>query len=289
VPTPASPTVRRRRLATELRRLREHLDLTGEEVADRLGWSAAKISRIETAKTGARPTDVRKLLELYGVEEGHRDELLTLAREAERKGWWEAYSDALSQKYYAFIGLEAEAESAKHWETQVIPGLFQTEAYARETVLAVQTIATIPPGQIKSRTEARLLRQQVLTRDRPLELSVVLDESVLHRRFGDKAVMRAQLDRLVDTAQLPNVTLRVLPLNGRQLGVSSFTLLRFSPLYDMTLRDVVFIEQLTSGFYFEEELDTYRYALAFDQLATAALDETRSIERIKRISDEFWR
>jgi transcriptional regulator with XRE-family HTH domain len=288
VPTPASPTVRRRRLAAELRRLRERLALTGEEVADRLKWSAAKVSRIETAKTGARPTDVRKLLELYGVEERHREELLTLAREAERKGWWEAYSDSLSQKYTAFIGMETEAESAQHWESQLIPGLLQTEAYARQTILAMQTIATIPPGQIKHRVEARLRRQQILTRDRPLELSVVLDESVLRRRFGDRTLMRAQLAHLAEAAQLPNVTVRVLPLDGRQLGVSSFTLLRFSPVYDITLHDVVFIEQLTSGFYFEEELDTYRYALAFERLISAALDPARSIELIEDIAGKVW-
>lgn len=287
--TPASPTVRRRRLAAELRRLRERLDLTGEEVAESLGWSAAKISRIETAKTGARPTDVRKLLELYGVEAGHREELLTLAREAERKGWWEAYSNSLSSKYHAYIGLEAEAESVQQWATELVPGLLQTAAYARQTIVALQNIASIPPRQIEARVETRQLRQQVLTREKPLELSVILDESVLRRRFGDNSLMRAQLNQLVETAQLPNVTVCVLPLDRGHLGVSNFTLMRFAPAYDIALHDVVYVEQLTSGFYFEDELDTFRYSLAFEHLTTAALDPAKSIELIECLADKVWR
>jgi transcriptional regulator with XRE-family HTH domain len=285
-----SPTVRRRRLAAELRRLRERADLTGDDVAEQLTWSASKISRIETAKTGAKISDVRRLLELYGVGDSHSDELIALAREAERKGWWEAYSDSLLEEYAAFVGLEAEAEYAFEWETQVIPGLFQTEAYAREQMRAVQPIETIPPGQMEDRIETRMLRQQVLTRDRPLELSVVIDESVLHRRYGDDAVMRSQLKQLVELSRLPNVTLRVLRLDGHHpIGIASFIHLRFARVYDITFHDVVYVEQLTSSFYFEEELDTYRYTLAFDRLVAAALSSEESTELIAHTADTAWR
>lgn len=290
MPTPASPTVRRRRLAAELRRLREHRTLTGEDVADQLNWSTAKISRIENAKTGVRPADVRKLLELYDVGATHFEELLALARDAERKGWWEAYSAALPEKFAAFVGLEAEATAADQWESQVIPGLFQTETYARQTILAVQPTLQIPPSQVEARVEARLRRQEILTRDRPIELSVVLDESVLLRQRGDHAVMRTQLARLVEIAQLPNVNLRVLPLEGAHpIDVGSFTLLRFAPVYDVKFHDVIYVEQLYSNFYFEEATDTYRYSLAYERLTAAAHDPATSVGRITEIAEKFWR
>jgi transcriptional regulator with XRE-family HTH domain len=289
VSTP-SPTVRRRRLAAELRRLRERADLTGDDVADRLKWSASKISRIETAKTGAKISDVRKLLELYGVGASHLDELIALARDAERKGWWEAYSDATGEEYAAFIGLEAEAEYAGQWENQVIPGLFQTEEYARRLTQAVQPIATLPPSKVEARVEARLRRQEVLTREKPLQLSIVLDESTLMRKYGDRAVMRAQMERVIELAQLPNVTLRVLPLDGTHpLSIGSFIQLRFERVYDITFHDVVYVEQLMSSFYFEEELDTYRYTLAFDQLVAAALSPEESLELVAQTKDKVWR
>lgn len=285
-----SPTVRRRRLAAELRRLRERADLTGDDVADRLKWSASKISRIETAKTGAKISDVRKLLELYGVGASHLDELIALARDAERKGWWEAYSDATGEEYAAFIGLEAEAEYAGQWENQVIPGLFQTEEYARRLTQAVQPIATLPPSKVEARVEARLRRQEVLTREKPLQLSIVLDESTLMRKYGDRAVMRAQMERVIELAQLPNVTLRVLPLDGTHpLSIGSFIQLRFERVYDITFHDVVYVEQLMSSFYFEEELDTYRYTLAFDQLVAAALSPEESLELVAQTKDKVWR
>jgi transcriptional regulator with XRE-family HTH domain len=288
-----SPTVRRRRLAAELRRLRERLDLTGEEVARRLTWSAAKISRIETAKTGVKIADVRRLLELYGVSSAHGEELLALSRDAERKGWWEAYSDALPEEYAAFIGLEAEAESAAMWESQVIPGLFQTEDYARAQVQAVQPIVSIPPGQVEARVEVRLSRQQVLTREHPLALSVVVDESALMRRFGGNTTMWNQLNKVVELSKLPNVTLRILPLDGPNLASSAsfrdFILMRFGQVHDVGLQDVVYVEQLTSSFYFEEGIDAYRYGLAFERLTAEALSPADSLQLIAETAERMWR
>jgi transcriptional regulator with XRE-family HTH domain len=285
-----SPTVRRRRLATELRRLRERADLTGDEVARRLSWSAAKISRIETAKTGVKITDVRRLLELYGVTGTYGDELVALAREAERKGWWEAYSDALPEDFAAFVSMEAEAESASIWETQTIPGLFQTEVYARQTIHVMQSLDRIPPGQVTTRVAARLRRQEVLTREKPLQTEVVLDEALLRRERGDHRTMHAQLTKLVELAELPNVALHVLPLKGpHPVDVGSFTLLRFPPVYDITFHDVIYVEHLSSNFYFEEESETYRYRLAFDWLRDAALGEAESADCIARIAKSVWR
>lgn len=290
VPAPPSPTVRRRRLAAELRRLRELTMQTGDDVAGRLNWSPSKISRIETAKTGAKISDVRKLLELYGVEEAQREELVTLAREAELKGWWEAYSDALTAEYAAFIGLEAEAESAMNWEPQVIPGLLQTAEYARQTIQFVQPIEIIPPSLVEPRVDARLRRQQVLTRARPLELSVVMDESALLRNLGGRQMMVDQLHRIVEVAQLPNVTVQVLTLDGRHpVSSAPFILLRFGKIHDVTLHDVVHVEHLTGGFYYEDPMDTYRYAIAYKELLGAALPPEESLELILQIADRMER
>lgn len=288
MPALPSPTVRRRRLAAELRRLRELTMRTGDEVAAQLKWSPSKISRLETAKTGAKVSDVRKLLDLYGVAGTHREELVTLAREAGRKGWWEVYSDALPADYAAFIGLEAEAVSAMNWESQVIPGLLQTADYAREIIRSVQPIEIIPPSLVEARVATRLRRQEVLTRSSPLELSVVMDESALLRNFGGKQVMVDQLHRIVEVAQLPNVTVHVLTLEGSHpVHSAPFILLRFGKIHDVTLHDVVHVEQLTGGLSYEEPRDTYRYAIAYKELLGSALPPEESLERISRIADRM--
>jgi transcriptional regulator with XRE-family HTH domain len=289
VPEPLSPTVRRRRLAAELRRLRERAGMKGEEAARLLTWSAAKVSRIETAKTLPKAVDVRKMLELYGKADALGEELLALAREADRKGWWEAYTDALPEEFDAFIGLEAEAETACLWENDAIPGILQTEAYARATVLALQQIHDLHPGQVEARVEARMVRQEILTQDKPIELSVVADESVLLRKYGGREVMRAQLEHLSEVARQPNVTLRILPFSGdHPVGCGSFILLKFAPVYDITFHDVVYMGQLTSSLYFEEERDTYRYAQSFEQLVAQALDPEESLDLIARTAERIW-
>jgi transcriptional regulator with XRE-family HTH domain len=182
VPQSASPTVRLRRLAAELRRLREHAGLTGDQVARRLNWSASKLSRFENAHTTPRTPELRRLLALYDVEGSHADDLLALAQEAAGKGWWEAFSSTLPPEYAALIGMEAEAESALSWEPLIVPGLLQTGDYAREVTIGyLERIDPVPPSETHRRVAARLARQQVLTRDNPLRFSAVLDQSVLYR------------------------------------------------------------------------------------------------------------
>jgi transcriptional regulator with XRE-family HTH domain len=285
-----SPTVRRRRLAAELRRLRERAHLTGDQVADQLGWSPSKISRYELARTGLNPAEVEKLLDLYGVDERQRNDLLALAREARMKGWWEAYADTLPEEYLAFIGLEAEARLVLQWHVEVVPGLMQTVEYARAVIRGFRQVHTVPPGQIERRLQARLERQRVLFREPQLELQVVLDESVLLRRLGDNSVMDGQLQHLVEVSQLPNVTLQVLPLNGyHPMVIDSFVLLQFGQERGATLHDVVATEHLRSSeLYFESEADTYQYRLAFDALAEASLGPVESQELIMQISSRAW-
>jgi transcriptional regulator with XRE-family HTH domain len=289
VSEPASPTVRRRRLAAELRRLRERAGLTGDDVAKRVRWSASKVSRIETAQTTPRVSDIRKLLALYGVEGRDSDELLALAEEAAGKGWWETYSATLPPEYSALIGMEAEARSASSWAAQTVPGLLQTAGYAREVTNGyLERIAPVPPSETRRRVEVRLARQQVLTRDNPLELRAVLDQSVLYRRFGNRDVMNSQIKKLLDLSERANISLRILPLDGpHPIGTGAFVLLQFGDVHHVTHQDVVYIENLTGSRYVEEEDEVYRYRRSFDRLTELALDEAKSREVLTAARDEW--
>lgn len=289
MPRPGSATVRNRRLAAELRRLRESGNLTGDDVAERLGWSASKVSRLENARQAPRFADVRRLLDLYGVEGAYREQLLQLARDAVRRGWWEAFSDALPEQYASYIGLEIEAEEIWQWETQVVPGLLQTEAYAQSVEQRSHSTEVIPPSRVDARVEARMERQSVLTREPPLRLEVVLDEALLLRRYGDADVMADQLRHLEELSALPNLRLQVLPLDGpHPIATGSFTLLQFPLVGGIKFHDVVYIEHLNGCSYLEEETETYRHRLSFERLRAEALGPAESLERISRIAREGW-
>ena len=285
MPEHGSPTVRRRRLGQELRRLRERADLTGDQVAARLGWSAAKISRIETARTSPRTVDVEALLVIYMVDSGQRQELLALHRDATRKGWWEDYRDSLPKEYTTFLGLEAEATTARDWEPQVVPGLFQTEAYVRAMMESGQRSTLEAPGNVRSRIEVRMARQHaVLGAGSALAISVVLEESVLLRRFGDHEVMREQLRRLIEVSELPNVDLRILPFDAdHPINTGAFSHLKLPDFHD-----VVYLEALLGGRLVEDEAIVYRYEVAFDYLETKALDVDES-RRFLEKTVRHWR
>jgi transcriptional regulator with XRE-family HTH domain len=290
MPIPGSPTVRRRRLAAELRRLRLRSDQTAEAVANRLGWSKAKVSRYELAQSGIKPRDVESLLDIYGVHGKRREQLLTLAREATEKGWWEAYFDVLGEEYLAYIALEAEATSVLQFQINVVPGLLQTERYALDVVSGFRAVSGLtPPAIIERRVEARMIRQQVLTRDQPLNLTVVLDESVLRRQRGDHGLMNVQLHRLVEVSEWPNVRLQIWPLAGpKRLAVDSFTLFQFGPAREASLHDVVSTENLSTYLYVEGETDTYEFEQAFEHLVQESLDPEASRELILRTARQLW-
>ena len=276
-----SPTVRRRRLAAELRRLRASTGKTADDVAKILGWSKAKVSRYELAHGGLKPADVARLLEFYGVQGSHREQLLALAEEATYKGWWEAYSDVLTEGHLAYIGLEAEATSIREWQINVVPGLLQTEQYAQEILSGYHDVATISPRAIQRRLETRITRQQLLTRYKPLEYVALLDESVLHRQRGDPSVMHAQLQRLADISELPNVTIQIVPLKAnRGLAVDSFSILQFGNDHDTAFHDMVSLEHLINELYVEGDTDTYQFRLAFNRLASESLSPQESRELI---------
>jgi transcriptional regulator with XRE-family HTH domain len=284
MPEPSSPTVRRRRLAAELRRLRERADLTGEQVAERMAWSTSKVSRIENARTTPRPSEIKQLLLLYGVDGKYAEELVALAQEANRKGWWEAYSGALPDAHTGYIGLEAEATSSCHWAPEFVTGLVQTEDYARALITShARAIAPVPPGEIQGRVEARMIRQKILERDPPFELNLVFDESVLLRRIAPDKVMQRQLDRLIEVSELETVTLQILPLDGpHAIMTGGFILLQFGKVHEVGYHDVACLEHLTGAKNFEEEKETYQYQLAFERLAELSLSPGRSLDAIVR-------
>ena len=254
-----------------------------------MDWSASKVSRIENAHTAPRALEVRRLLVLYGVEGRYADELVALAAEAAEKGWWESFSSALPPEYAAFIGMEAEAQSALSWEPLIIPGLLQTGEYAREVTKGyLEWIDPVPPSETSQRVAARLARQEVLTRDKPLWFSAVLDQSVLDRQFGDRNVMCSQMDRLIELSERDNISLRILPLDGRHpIGTGAFVLLRFGEVHDVTYQDVVYIENLTGSRYVEEEDEVFRYKRSFDRLSDLALDEQKSREMLVAARDTW--
>jgi transcriptional regulator with XRE-family HTH domain len=285
---PASPTVRRRRLAAELREIRESKGRSGESVAAALRWSPSKISRYERARTGLRPREVERLLDYYQITGARRALLLELAEDAAQKGWWEEFADSLSEDYRQFIGLEHEANSIAIWHVDVVTGLLQTENYARHIISSYSRVEPVTPGMIGRMVRVRMQRQQVLDRD-GLELSVVLDESVLKRRVGTDAVMYEQLQRLVQHADRPNLTLRVLPLNAQHLVFGeSFVIFGFGSDDDAVLQDVVSTEHLRSGFSLEGERETYLHRIAFRMLAEASLDPAASRELILETAESQW-
>jgi transcriptional regulator with XRE-family HTH domain len=285
---PGSPTVRRRRLAAELRGIRESKGKSGDAVAAALKWSPSKISRYERARTGLRPREVERLLDYYGITGSHRALLLGLAEDAAQKGWWEEFADTLAEDYQQFIGLEHEATSIAIWHVDVVAGLLQTEGYARHIIGSYSRVEPVAPGMIGRLVKVRMQRQQVLDRE-GLQLTVVLDESVLTRRIGDELVMYEQLQRLAREADRPNLTMRILPLSAQHTVFGeSFVIFGFGEDSDAMLQDVVSTEQLRSGFTLEGERETYLHRIAFQMLAEASLDPVASKALILQTAESHW-
>ena len=285
---PGSPTVRRLRLAAELREIRESKGKSGETVAKALRWSPSKISRYERAKTGLRPQEVERLLDYYQITGQRRALLLALAEDAAQKGWWEEFGDILSDDYQQFIGLEHEATSIAIWHVDVVTGLLQTEAYAKQVISSYSRIEPTAPGMIGRMVRVRMRRQQVLDRE-GLQLSIVLDESVLKRRIGSDVVMREQLQRLAREADRPNLTLRILPLDAQHTVVGeSFVIFGFGEDSEAMLQDVVSTEHMRSGYTVEAERDTYLHRIAFDTISDTALDPAASRALILETAQAHW-
>jgi transcriptional regulator with XRE-family HTH domain len=279
------PTVRRRRLGTELRRLREAHSIKLEEVAERLGLAASTLSRIETGKAPTRTAYLSAMLDLYGVNDpGGRQILVDMARDGHRKGWWAAWEDVLPTGFDVYVGLEAEAASLRAYESVVVHGLLQTESYARTIMTAVRRRQT--PEQIERLVAVRMQRQEVILRADPIELWLILDEAVIRRPMGSPEIMRSQLNHLADASLWPNVTLQVLPFcSGAHPAMNGpFTIIEFPERFDP---DVVYTEGVAGQAYLERERDVRARAEAFDLLRAAALSPTDSTDLISQLAREI--
>jgi transcriptional regulator with XRE-family HTH domain len=263
-----SPTVRRRRLALELRRLREAAGLTCEEVAEHLECSASKISRVETGRVSVSPRDVRDMLDLYGVPAAQRESLVQLARDSRQKGWWHAFSDTMQPQFATYVGLESAASEIRIYEVSLIPELLQTEDYARAVIRS--GMMSSPREDVERQVALRMARQPAITRDDPPKVWAVLDEAALRRQAGGAGVMQRQLEHLLARAALPNVAVQVIPFGGGAHPAMGrpFTILVFPELVDT---DVVYLEDLTSALYVEDVADVDRYNVFFNHLRATAL------------------
>jgi transcriptional regulator with XRE-family HTH domain len=264
VPAIGNPTIRRRELGALLRELRTEKGWTAEYVAERLLVSPSKVSRLEKGQRGASARDIRDLCNLYGVDGERRQRLMDLASESKQRAWWQP----LGLPYSTYIGLEAEATSISDYGLGIIPGLLQTEDYARAVVRAA--VPKWVPDIVEQRVEGRMARQKRLLFAEPgSRFEAVVDESVLHRVVGSPAIMRAQLRQLLELSDLPAVTLRVIPYDAGALpaGNNKFIILRFA---QPRVPDVVFIEGLTGDLYLDDPKDVEAYNLTFRTLADLA-------------------
>ncbi len=277
------PTVRRRRLGSELRQLREAQSIKLEEVADRLGLAASTLSRIETGKSPTRTAYLSTMLDLYGVDDpAQRQALTEMAREGHRKGWWRVFDDVLPTGFSVYVGLEAEGSSLRVYEPQVVHGLLQTEEYARAVMTSVRRKKT--PAEIDRLVALRMQRQEVVLRADPLQLWMILDEAVLRRPVGPPQIMHQQLEHLCTASRWPNVTLQVLAFaSGVHPALNGpFAILEFPERYD---HDVVYSEGISGQAYLEErDREVRAQAEVFDLLRAAALPPADSIDLISRIA-----
>lgn len=291
MPERRSPNLaRRRRLAAELRRLREREGITGEQATELLGWPhSSKLNRIELAKTGVKQADLLSLLDLYRVTSARRAELIALAEESRGSGSIQAPGMRIPGEQVAFLEAEADAESIGIWDPLVVPGLFQTEKYSRALFQKWVSRFALPPGEVDRRVATRRVRQAVLTRDPPPQVSAVIDESVLRRRIGAASVMRGQLRHLAAISELPNVELRILPLDGEHMvATGPFSYLKFRQLHEVPLGDIVVFENLTGMDDVDSENDVHQYKVVFDSLIASALDPQRSRAVIAVLADGLW-
>ncbi|OEV05154.1 helix-turn-helix domain-containing protein [Streptomyces oceani] len=280
-----NPTVRRRRLGQELRKLRELKGMTAEEVADRLLVSQSKISRLENGRRSISQRDVRDLCGVYEVED-HRivDSLMQMAKESRQQGWWHAFGDI---PYSVYIGLETDAASLRVYEPQVVPGLLQTPAYA-EAVIA-GALPEAAATDIERRVQVRIRRQERITNPRhPLRLWAVLDEAALRRTVGGPQVMAQQLEHLRELSQQPHITIQVMPFTmGAHPGVNGqYAILEFPDASDST---VIYLEGLTSDLYLEKGSDVQSYSVMYEHLRAQALNPDQTREFVEDVAKAYAR
>ncbi|WP_019853188.1 helix-turn-helix domain-containing protein [Actinopolyspora mortivallis] len=277
------PTARRIVLGTQLRRLREAADITREEAAESIRGSASKISRIELAKVTVKERDVVDLLRRYGVEPQHQQPFLEMVRESNQPGWWNRYSDLMPDWFQDYVGLEESASRIQTFELQFVPGLLQTEDYAR--AIASRGRPELADEQVHRRVALRMRRQKLLNTPDAPRLWAVIDESVLHRPIGGLEVMRAQLDHLLEMTKRSTIILQVVPyrLSG-YAAEGSFTMLRFA---EPELPNLVYVEHLAGALHLDKPIEIEKYGRVFDRLTVDAETPENSRKMLRRVRESI--
>lgn len=281
------PTVLRIALGGQLRQLRESRNITREEAGYAIRASAAKISRLELGRVGFKERDIADLLTLYGIDKpDEREAFLSLARQANTRGWWQQYGDLLPTWFSTYLGLEQSAKLIRGYEPQFVHGLLQTRAYAR-AVIQLANGDHGPSEEVERRVTLRMRRQEALVRStNPLAMWMVIDEAALRRPFGGVPVLREQLQHLIRMAERPNITIQVLTydVGGHAAAGGPFTIVRFN---EPDLPDVVYLEQLTSALYLDKPGDTNQYLTVMDRLSVQAAPPDHTPALLRTILDEL--
>ncbi|WP_019065882.1 helix-turn-helix domain-containing protein [Streptomyces hokutonensis] len=277
-----SPTARRRRLSIELKKLRETNAFTCAQVGQALDWSGSKVNRMETGSGRVQPSDIDALCRFYDTTDELREFLKSLAREAKTRGWWQVHGAGVPEWFNIYIGLEQDVSTFRQYQCELIPGLMQTEAYTGELH---RTGAHMSAEDIARAVQVRMERQAMLTRPDSPDAWFVVNEGSLRNVIGDRALMREQLERVLESAELPSVTLQVLPFDsGTYPATGTFTILGFPAPEDP---DLVYRDGITDAVYLEGEHHVREYTKAFDGLRAAALSPQRSAQLIKSVLKEY--
>jgi transcriptional regulator with XRE-family HTH domain len=276
------PTLRLRRLAAEIRRRREEAGLTQDEVFERTSINPATLYRVENAISRPQVRTLRALLDLYGVNSERTAYLLTLLRESDRRGWLETIDADLPERLTTYVEFEDEARTVWNYQPSFVPGLLQTEAYARAIVHGLMPEAS--PAAVDGRVSLRMARQRVLTRENPLRFWTIVSEGALQHRVGGTDIMRDQMIRILEATELPNVTMQVVPFDaGAHPGMlGSFALLRFG---QDDLPDVVYVDSMAGDLFLDQVLDVERCASTFEHLRAVALSPEASAEFVAKLAE----
>jgi transcriptional regulator with XRE-family HTH domain len=277
------PTARLRRLASELLALRQKANMNREEVAEHTGINPATLYKIEKAQARPQPRTLKALLHLYSVTQDKREALTALLREAGQQTWLQPYNEELSEEYNTLMSFEAEARALWTYQMSLIPGLLQTESYARTVLKGMAPLAG--NEEIERRVETRLRRQEVLVKETPLRLWAIVDEAALRRRVGDADTMRGQITHLHEVAQRPEVTLQVLSFDAgpHPAMLGAFVILKFD---EPVAPDIVYTEGLSSDLFLDDEPAIVRYTETFDQLRAIAWSPSQTENFLARLAKE---
>lgn len=283
-PGRAGPSVRRLILGSQLRRLRERAGISCAEAGYNIRGSASKISRMETGRISFKERDVEDLLTLYGLhDQEERAQLLALVAQSRQTGWWHRYNDRMPKWFEDYVGLEEAAARIQAWELQFVPGLIQTEEYARAVIEHGHPRQGGEP--VDRMVELRMRRQKILEGTHPPRLWVVIDESVLHRTFGDGAMLKRQIDKMLELSSLAHVSLQVIPFSrSGYVAEGAFSILRFA---ESELPDIAYIEHLTGALYLERQDEIEVYGRAFDRLVVDAETPRNSRNFLEKVRAEL--